>query len=354
MISTEEKDAYFAGLFDGDGSAALYKSKRFTSTKLSLVGTHRPMIQAAYEYFGVGKFTTQKRNGPTMTPRGPINGRQGWIWQVTSKAEFKAVATKMLPFLIEKKQQVRIILEYIDGLIPVDEAISTCKQLKCHEFPIDDPNPPTDPIVIPASTEANAYFAGLFDAEGTIGIYKDKSSERRSLRFALTGTYKPMVLACHDYFDAGGFHQKAPDIIRVDDGEEIWGKQVWSWSCGSKPDCITIGNTLLPYLIEKREQMAIALRFARDEIFGAEAEAACKAAKRFEFTADGFEEYTVRRTGAVAGGANPAAKLGDATWAEIFRRYQAGERSAVLAQEFGVHRTHIPRIIRRYGEMNNG
>src|SRR3989304_3966745 len=114
------QDSYVAGLFDGEGTVGIYRTgkpkggSRWWSVRLALVGAHRPMIEAVYKYMGVGSFTTQKRQALQRAPSqdygdGARLCKQGWRWIVTSRDGCKAVLERLLPFLIEKREQVEIV-----------------------------------------------------------------------------------------------------------------------------------------------------------------------------------------------------------------------------------------------------
>lgn len=149
-------DAYFAGLFDGEGSIGIYKvsngkgsnEKKFFSIKLSIVGTHRPMIQKAYEHFGIGHFSTQKRQALHSTPKGNYRledatddikiCKQSWRWTLTSKKEVEMVLKRLAPFLNEKKEQAEICLNFLAGQLDANTASSACKEAKKFIFPSGD------------------------------------------------------------------------------------------------------------------------------------------------------------------------------------------------------------------------
>jgi hypothetical protein len=148
-------DAYFAGLFDGEGSVGIYRGsngkgtneKKFYAVRLAVVGTHMPMIRAAYEHFGVGLFTTQKRQKLIQSPRGQYSVKetdgaklckQGWKWGVTDQRGVRTVLTRVVPYLIEKRRQAEIVLDYLDGKLDGEAAIELCRSAKRFEFPLAD------------------------------------------------------------------------------------------------------------------------------------------------------------------------------------------------------------------------
>ncbi len=146
-------DAYFAGLFDGEGSVGIYcvsngkgsNEKKFYAIKLAIVGTHRPMITKAFNNYGVGNISTQKRQTLSVTPKGNYRVedatdnikicKQGWVWFVTSKSEVKSVLLRLLPYLNEKKLQAEICLKFVTGELDGETASNLCKEAKKFNFP---------------------------------------------------------------------------------------------------------------------------------------------------------------------------------------------------------------------------
>lgn len=144
-------DAYIAGVFDGEGSVGIYavhtNGKRsnadgWWTARLSVVGTYRPMIEQIYKHFGLGSFTTQKRQSLQRTPiytygEGERFCKQGWKWYATSRGDCKIILEKILPFLIEKREQAQIALDFIDGKIEGREANKLCSLAKQFNFSKD-------------------------------------------------------------------------------------------------------------------------------------------------------------------------------------------------------------------------
>jgi hypothetical protein len=132
---------YFAGLFDGEGTIGIYKvGKKYWSVKMQLVGAHKPMIKAVYDFIGDGSFTSQKKQGKIIhTPRGTYedltNFKQGWKWTLCSRPLIEKVLKEILPFLHEKKEQAKIALDYINGKLSGQDAEYRCKEAKRFNFP---------------------------------------------------------------------------------------------------------------------------------------------------------------------------------------------------------------------------
>ena len=141
MLRTEE---YFAGLFDGEGTIGIYAvHKNNWCARLALVGTYKPMIEECQKFFKVGSIRTQKRQVTHKTPtKEYAYCKQGWRWLVANKKDIKYILEKIAPFLIEKKDQVEIVLSYLNNEIHGEEASLACKKAKQFVFPLEGEEPP--------------------------------------------------------------------------------------------------------------------------------------------------------------------------------------------------------------------
>ena len=109
---TEVEKAWFAGVFDGEGSIVDYKhikgysrvtGERFRGLRISITNTVKELEDKVLEVAGVG--TIQAR------PK-PINPRhsQAWHWQVHGE-NAKSILRQILPWLIVKRAKALKVLE---------------------------------------------------------------------------------------------------------------------------------------------------------------------------------------------------------------------------------------------------
>ena len=100
-----------------------------------------------------------------------------------------------------------------------------------------------------------AYIAGLIDGEGCISIVKKKDlihgSSNYDLRVSVNMTSEYLIQYLH--FAFGGFWRERKKI-------EERHKQQWMWAV-SGPKASEFLLTILPYLIIKKPQAELALRF---------------------------------------------------------------------------------------------
>lgn len=147
---------YIAGLFDGEGNVNIsnvtnLKGKtHFKSIRVAITGSYRPMIESIFQTTRLGSFSTQKRQvlhkagkhlyTTSLSQVGSNKDirlcKQCWRWLITSRYEAKIFLTKIYPYLIEKREQVRICLEFLDNKIEGDEAVKLCSEYKKFSFPI--------------------------------------------------------------------------------------------------------------------------------------------------------------------------------------------------------------------------
>jgi len=137
------KNAYFAGLFDGEASLGVYAvsngkdSGVYWSPKLAVVGTYRPLIEAILAHFGVGQMNIAKRNKGHH-----LGTKPQWQWQVTNKDGILIVLKKTSPFMPEKKEQADVMIAYCEKRIGGEEASLELKRLKQVSFPHSLGEPP--------------------------------------------------------------------------------------------------------------------------------------------------------------------------------------------------------------------
>lgn len=204
-----------------------------------------------------------------------------------------------------------------------------------------------------------AYIAGIFDGEGSIGIYPvtngrntiSGSTRYYGVRLAIVGTYMPMIKAIYSYYNVGSFcTQKRQALITtpsysysVTESEDRLCKQGWKWQVTSKKEIKTILNDILPYLIEKKEQVQIALDFIDDKLSGEEAYEKCKNAKKFSFSENTSED--IHSTYTMAGEENPMASLTNKQANQIRESYNNGTRQIDIATSLGLSKYIVNKII---------
>lgn len=92
--------AYFAGLFDGEGTVTLTKDRAtslFRKPVLAVPSTSYELVEAVHTEFG-GRIATKRTYKEGHSP--------SWTWSVTNRKALE-VLEKIRPFMREKKKQDR-------------------------------------------------------------------------------------------------------------------------------------------------------------------------------------------------------------------------------------------------------
>ena len=196
-----------------------------------------------------------------------------------------------------------------------------------------------------------AYVAGIFDGEGTIGIYGVRQKCRRAkkklwaVRAAICGVYKPMIERLRKSLHMGSVSRmKRQELQRTPSRtyDPRLCRQSWRWQICSRSEVLRFIGLVYPYLLEKRKQAQIARAFILGRMSGERASALCKKAKKFEFA--GPERLIGPRS--LKGEESPVAKLTVAKVERIRRDFDSGLSMCRLAKKYALGETHVHRIIK--------
>jgi len=197
-----------------------------------------------------------------------------------------------------------------------------------------------------------AYVAGLFDGEGSVGVYKVKNGRNTESgekyyyagRMAILGLYRPVFLKLHKFFGYGTLTTQKRQALARTPGKTYdprLCRQGWKWFITNKKDLRNFLIQIYPYLHEKKQQVKIVLDFIDGDIDGPTAEKLCKEAKRFEFHGE-----EIHHRSSMKGSDNPFAKLNEADVVRIKRRLAKGDKQSVLSREYNINKTTMSRIAR--------
>lgn len=98
------------------------------------------------------------------------------------------------------------------------------------------------------------YLAGIIDGEGSINITYIKKRDEYRLRIQVTNTDKRLIDWLSEHF---GGHQYEP--VRLNNNSK-WRRR-YEWFLYPKKETIPLLETLIPFLICKKEQAKVAIRF---------------------------------------------------------------------------------------------
>ena len=100
-----------------------------------------------------------------------------------------------------------------------------------------------------------AYIAGIFDGEGTVGIYTTQGTAPSPV-LAVAGGHLPMLSAIRDHFGFGSVFLYGQ--TQYDDGVHR-APQTGRWQVRTWEGAVAVLSELRPYLMEKAEQADVFL-----------------------------------------------------------------------------------------------
>lgn len=124
----ELKVAYAAGLMDGEGSVIIHKSKRSYWLQTRITNTDRGLLEFMKRNFG-GFIAKQGAAGPNSGPR---RTKECWYWAITTN-QAAAFLVEVIPYLIVKKPQAEIAIEFQDRIHKANGIRLTDEELKIRE-----------------------------------------------------------------------------------------------------------------------------------------------------------------------------------------------------------------------------
>lgn len=115
------------------------------------------------------------------------------------------------------------------------------------------------PVLDSLSAPAVAYFAGLIDGEGCIRIARHRQRRKRVTYYSATITVGMVSKDAVSYA-----HRAFGGTLRYKPSQRVGWNSTWVWYlCG--PNAIRVATLLLPYLIVKRPQAALLVKFGQAE-----------------------------------------------------------------------------------------
>lgn len=105
--------------------------------------------------------------------------------------------------------------------------------------------------------EELAYFAGLMDGEGCFNINFNKKRNTYQARLTMSNTNLDMINWCRDRV-GGKIYLRKKYFIHY--------KDKWEWmSWGDKETLLKLLKNTLPYLVGKKEQCKVLIRFQKNK-----------------------------------------------------------------------------------------
>lgn len=213
---------YLAGFIDGDGSIGSYGGRlRIAVWQSKDDGIPEVLMRLEKEYCGKVKQAGKKTE----------TCRTRWIWSISDTKHCLYFANLISPFSIFKKSQLKLMAEFCESNRHSKE------ETKKFELKLKEEKSNYDIIEVKRDQLSIPYLAGLFDAEGYIGIMKDG----KSIMCITKQQSMSLLLAIKDFVGHGC----------------IIGKR--SWKLGNSDQIYDLLSKLEPFLITKKDQVKLFL-----------------------------------------------------------------------------------------------
>lgn len=256
----ERTKSHLAGLIDSDGKLSICRHTKKTGqtyygVALSVENTYRPLMTYLTANFG-GYFQKIKEyrveSNPTWNPC--------YSWKPSSSIHAAKILSFVSPYLIVKKRRALLCERFFllnDKIDPIqrkslyDQYVETCESVTTN----------TSCISLWTPSITNSYFAGFFDGEGSVGIYKTKQSKHSrgsgfwyKPRVSASNSVRPILKKMQSLY-GGGLVSFAP---RTEN--RSWEH---SWSLTTNRPIELFLLKVLPYLVVKYEQANTMMQLIR-------------------------------------------------------------------------------------------
>ncbi len=261
--------AYCAGILDGEGSIYFQKRKYDTVPEIAIGITHEPTTSLFQQLFG-GSIWIKIYDNP--------NHNTKYTWKVSSRKAC-AAALALISYSNLKKPKLQKILDHYEVKRPR--------------------------IRLPTT----AYFAGLIDAEGYVGLLRQSTRAAKTrppnvpfIRVEMTDKF--MVKSLQEFFKCGSVHGSTRAQRRVSHHKPTW---IWTATFNAARE---VSTKIVPYGVIKKEKLQTIINLPK-----------------------------LHR--------GPQGKLSAGQVREIRQRRENGENCQTIAVDFNVHATFISQIYLR-------
>lgn len=109
---SKAKYSYLAGILDGEGCITIGAGKKETCTNYNAIilvqNTNKKLIDWLQSKFGGQVYLSKKATEKT---------KAAWMWRITKKKEIELLLLAVLPYLIVKVEQAKVLLAFV-RLVP--------------------------------------------------------------------------------------------------------------------------------------------------------------------------------------------------------------------------------------------
>jgi len=107
-MSDKKRTIYFAGVFDGEGTCSIGAGQKETcinyNAVMSVTNTDKRLIDWIQQTFG---------GWVTLAKRQVGNQKEAWMWRTTKKDHIEKLLLQILPYLIIKREQAKVLLNFV-------------------------------------------------------------------------------------------------------------------------------------------------------------------------------------------------------------------------------------------------
>lgn len=249
--------AYVAGLIDGDGSISLIRESRASGFK------YYPCIQLSNVFEGMIDFLYQLFGGcKKIKSTQPHAKKTQYVWNIRGLESCSKFLEKVLPFLVLKKKQAKVLLDYVRD--------PKSYNVDAEKMKIQSLNNESLVAYGSVSKQADqntvdecfwAYFSGILETEGSFSIRKNKPSWG-----CINYKYNPLIQLSMASFEAMNFIRQNICVGSVcfPKAKTAQRGHTYKYLFGSIGDCVEVIKKIFPYLIFKKDVALELLNFCRN------------------------------------------------------------------------------------------
>lgn len=265
--------AYVAGVLDGDGSFSIIKFKGKKSPWFI------PMLQFANLSKEITRILSNELGGKTRV-RAPYLLKSGTTtsalhcWILRGAQGCSKALEKITKYLVIKKERAEYLLSYIKqhsfkkGVIMTDDEITERAKKHLHMISLNDCRKPK-PISSKLAAKINecpkfwAYLAGIMDTDGSFCV------KRQTKNGATPGVknhrYSCVIQVSFAGCDAINFLRKGLPFGKsyIAKNKAMYNGFHYTWNISSKEDAIEFLQRIIPYLVHKKENAKVLLKFCK-------------------------------------------------------------------------------------------
>lgn len=257
----ERTKAYLAGLVDADGRLSICrhvgKETGYVSytVAFSVANTSISLMKWLVKTFG-GEYKEEK--DARLEDNEKWNQCYGWY--PTSNTHASRILSVIAPYLVIKRNRAKLCKKFFELNGTVNPNIRKTLYTSYKQVLSQESVTPNTSSISWKKNILNAYIAGFFDGEGSLGIYETKQSEYSR---GSGVWYKPRI-------SAGNSVKRIPKIMQKTYGGGLVSflrskdrKWEHTWSLSTNKPIERFLLKMVPYLIAKKEQAKLLLSFVR-------------------------------------------------------------------------------------------